>query len=164
MEPAREKWLLIVGNLALKQVLYWNKGTLWLVATSLYSNEPSQYHYQLICIILLRYIALTTSLVLQLQATVLGLFASLMATLLGWMAEGTVPFRHVMLLCSTSISTAFVASLLQGNNTTHQHLDPLSSDRCIAFLTTSQLHLFKPSLLKGPVCCYYLGIINRNWL
>uniref|UniRef100_A0A8C2WX29 Solute carrier family 41 member n=1 Tax=Cyclopterus lumpus TaxID=8103 RepID=A0A8C2WX29_CYCLU len=68
MEPAREKWLLIGGNLALK----------------------------------------------QLQATVLGLLASLMASLLGWMAEGKVPLHHVMLLCSTSISTAFMASLLQG--------------------------------------------------
>ncbi|XP_074490243.1 solute carrier family 41 member 2 [Sebastes fasciatus] len=68
MEPAREKWMLIVGNLSLK----------------------------------------------QLQATVLGLLASLMATVLGWMAEGEMPLHHVMLLCSTSVSTAFVASLLQG--------------------------------------------------
>ncbi|KAM6925921.1 solute carrier family 41 member 2 [Lycodopsis pacificus] len=68
METAREKWLLIVGNLGLK----------------------------------------------QLQATVLGLLASLMATLLGWMAERKMPYNHVMLLCSTSVSTAFMASLLQG--------------------------------------------------
>uniref|UniRef100_A0A669CSM9 Solute carrier family 41 member n=1 Tax=Oreochromis niloticus TaxID=8128 RepID=A0A669CSM9_ORENI len=50
----------------------------------------------------------------KLQATVLGLLASLMASLLGWMAEGQMPFNHIMLLCSTSVSTAFVASLLQG--------------------------------------------------
>ncbi|XP_022610252.1 solute carrier family 41 member 2-like isoform X1 [Seriola dumerili] len=68
MDSAREKWMLIVGNLALK----------------------------------------------QLQATVLGLLASLMATVLGWMAEGKMPFNHVALLCSTSVCTAFVASLLQG--------------------------------------------------
>ncbi|KAM4573444.1 solute carrier family 41 member 2 [Odontesthes bonariensis] len=68
METAREKWMLIVGNLALK----------------------------------------------QLQATVLGLLASVMATLLGWMAEGKMPFDHIVLLCSTSVSTAFVSSLLQG--------------------------------------------------
>ncbi|CAB1415950.1 unnamed protein product [Pleuronectes platessa] len=68
MESAREKWMMIVGNLALK----------------------------------------------QLQATVLGLLASVMATLLGWMAEGTMPFNHVVLLCSTSVSTAFIASMLQG--------------------------------------------------
>ncbi|XP_073327509.1 solute carrier family 41 member 2 [Pagrus major] len=68
MEPASEKWMLIVGNLALK----------------------------------------------QLQATVLGLLASMMATLLGWMAEGKMPPHHVVLLCSASVSTAFMASLLQG--------------------------------------------------
>uniref|UniRef100_A0A665UUM1 Solute carrier family 41 member n=1 Tax=Echeneis naucrates TaxID=173247 RepID=A0A665UUM1_ECHNA len=64
----REKWMLIVGNLALK----------------------------------------------QLQATVMGLLASLMAALLGWMAEGKMPFNHIVLLCSTSVFTAFVASLFQG--------------------------------------------------
>ncbi|XP_034735681.1 solute carrier family 41 member 2 [Etheostoma cragini] len=68
MEHAREKWMLIVGNLALK----------------------------------------------QLQATVLGLLAALMATVLGWIVEGKMPLHHVMLLVSTSVSTAFVASLLQG--------------------------------------------------
>ncbi|KAF3689042.1 Solute carrier family 41 member 2 [Channa argus] len=68
MEPPREKWMLIVGNLAIK----------------------------------------------QLQATVLGLLASLMATVLGWMVEGKMLFNHVVLLCSASVSTAFVASLLQG--------------------------------------------------
>ncbi|KAM7414219.1 hypothetical protein PAMA_019170 [Pampus argenteus] len=68
MDHVRERWMLIIGNLALK----------------------------------------------QLQATVLGLLASLMATLLGWMAEGKMPFNHIVLLCTTSVSTAFVASLLQG--------------------------------------------------
>nr|XP_046250157.1 solute carrier family 41 member 2 [Scatophagus argus] len=68
MENAREKWMLIIGNLALK----------------------------------------------QLQATVLSLLASLMAIGLGWMAEGKMPFDHVVLLCSISVSTAFMASLLQG--------------------------------------------------
>ncbi|KAK2842016.1 hypothetical protein Q5P01_012216 [Channa striata] len=68
MEPPREKWMLIVGNLALK----------------------------------------------QLQATVLGLLASLMASVLGWIVEGKILFNHVVLLCSASVSTTFVASLLQG--------------------------------------------------
>ncbi|XP_028264555.1 solute carrier family 41 member 2 [Parambassis ranga] len=68
MESAQEKWMMIVGNLALK----------------------------------------------QLQATVLSLLASLMATVLGWIGEGKMPLNHMVLLCSTSVSTAFVASLLQG--------------------------------------------------
>ncbi|XP_024137124.1 solute carrier family 41 member 2 [Oryzias melastigma] len=68
METSKEKWELILGNLALK----------------------------------------------QLQATLLGLLASFLAILLGWMAEGELSLKHVVLLCSTSVSTAFVASLLQG--------------------------------------------------
>ncbi|XP_077423285.1 solute carrier family 41 member 2 [Vanacampus margaritifer] len=68
MELASEKWMLILGNLALK----------------------------------------------QLQSTVLGLLASLMAIVLGWIADGRMPFNHVVLLCSTSVCTTFVASLLQG--------------------------------------------------
>uniref|UniRef100_A0A3Q3XLI8 Solute carrier family 41 member n=1 Tax=Mola mola TaxID=94237 RepID=A0A3Q3XLI8_MOLML len=68
LESAREKWMLIIGNLGIK----------------------------------------------QLQATGLGLLASFMATVLGWMAEGKMSFDHVVLLCSTSVSTAFTASLLQG--------------------------------------------------
>ncbi|XP_068168876.1 solute carrier family 41 member 2 [Antennarius striatus] len=67
-ESAREMWMLIIGNLALK----------------------------------------------QLQATVLGLLAALMAAMFWWMAEGKMPFNHVVVLCSTSVSTAFMASLLQG--------------------------------------------------
>ncbi|XP_077452827.1 solute carrier family 41 member 2 isoform X2 [Stigmatopora argus] len=68
MEVAREKWMLILGNLALK----------------------------------------------QLQASILGLLASLMAVVLGCIADGSVPFHHMVLLCSTGLWTAFVASLLQG--------------------------------------------------
>ncbi|KAM3870347.1 solute carrier family 41 member 2 [Diretmus argenteus] len=68
MESSREKWSLVIGNLALK----------------------------------------------QLQATMLGLLAGLMATVLGWMLEGQMPFNHAVLLCSASVATAFMASLLQG--------------------------------------------------
>uniref|UniRef100_A0A8C6Q6G2 Solute carrier family 41 member n=1 Tax=Nothobranchius furzeri TaxID=105023 RepID=A0A8C6Q6G2_NOTFU len=68
MDSTREKWMLIVGNLALK----------------------------------------------QLQATVLGLLASLVVTLLDWIAEGRMPLNHLVLLCSTSLCAAFMASLLQG--------------------------------------------------
>jgi hypothetical protein len=37
-----------------------------------------------------------------------------MAIALGWMAEGQMPFNHALLLCSVSLATAFMASLLQG--------------------------------------------------
>ena len=47
----------------------------------------------------------------------LGLLAALVAITLGWMAEGRMPFNHAILLCSISLATAFVASLLQGKAT-----------------------------------------------
>lgn len=76
----------------------------------------------------------------QLQATVLGLLASMMAALLGWMAEGQMPAHHVVLLCSASVSTAFMASLLQGNDHTTRRL--LNLDILISHLPTTSLYLF----------------------
>lgn len=120
MDSPREKWMLIAGNLALKQVHHFhskNKETKNCVTKYMYKNVNIPY----ICLSV-RYDFMSArndifSLFFsfkKLQATVLGLLASLMASLLGWMAEGQMPFNHIMLLCSTSVSTAFVASLLQG--------------------------------------------------
>ncbi|NXN99742.1 S41A2 protein, partial [Rhinopomastus cyanomelas] len=68
MDSPIEKWNLIIGNLALKQV----------------------------------------------QATVVGFLAAVAAVILGWIPEGKYSFDHSVLLCSSSVATAFIASLLQG--------------------------------------------------
>ncbi|KAL4660318.1 solute carrier family 41 member 2-like [Arapaima gigas] len=68
MDSPIEKWNLIIGNLALKQV----------------------------------------------QATVVGFLAALAAVVLGWIPEGKFQLNHAVLLCSSSVATAFIASLLQG--------------------------------------------------
>lgn len=68
MDSPIEKWNLIIGNLALKQV----------------------------------------------QATVVGFLAALAAVILGWIPEGKYHLDHSVLLCSSSVATAFIASLLQG--------------------------------------------------
>ncbi|XP_069486004.1 solute carrier family 41 member 2 isoform X2 [Ambystoma mexicanum] len=68
MDSPIEKWNLIIGNLALKQV----------------------------------------------QATVVGFLAAIAAVILGWIPEGKYSFSHALLLCSASVATAFIASLLQG--------------------------------------------------
>ncbi|OXB69307.1 hypothetical protein ASZ78_015707 [Callipepla squamata] len=68
MDSPIEKWNLIIGNLALKQV----------------------------------------------QATVVGFLAAVAAVILGWIPEGKYSFSHSILLCSSSVATAFIASLLQG--------------------------------------------------
>uniref|UniRef100_A0A8C5GG29 Solute carrier family 41 member n=1 Tax=Gouania willdenowi TaxID=441366 RepID=A0A8C5GG29_GOUWI len=68
MDSPIEKWNLIIGNLALKQV----------------------------------------------QATVVGFLAAVAAVILGWIPEGKFQMSHAVLLCSSSVATAFIASLLQG--------------------------------------------------
>ncbi|KAA0724335.1 Solute carrier family 41 member 2 [Triplophysa tibetana] len=68
MTSSSEKWNLIVGNLALK----------------------------------------------QLQATILGFLAALLASGLGWILQEELLVKHVALLCCCSVVTAFMASFLQG--------------------------------------------------
>lgn len=57
----------------------------------------------------------------QVQATVVGFLAAVAAVILGWIPEGKYYLDHSILLCSSSVATAFIASLLQGKNT-HKHL------------------------------------------
>ncbi|KAM6306911.1 solute carrier family 41 member 2-like [Podargus strigoides] len=47
-------------------------------------------------------------------ATVVGFLAAVAAVILGWIPEGKYHFDHSVLLCSSSVVTAFIASLLQG--------------------------------------------------
>ncbi|XP_062848632.1 solute carrier family 41 member 2 isoform X2 [Trichomycterus rosablanca] len=68
INSSREKWNLIVGNLALKQV----------------------------------------------QATVLGFLAALAASVFGWVLDKKLTMNHTVMLCCSSVVTAFMASLLQG--------------------------------------------------
>lgn len=48
------------------------------------------------------------------QATVVGFLAAVAAVVLGWIPEGKFQMNHAVLLCSSSVATAFIASLLQG--------------------------------------------------
>ncbi|XP_056414003.1 solute carrier family 41 member 1 isoform X2 [Hyla sarda] len=66
METAKEKWSMIVGNMALIQV----------------------------------------------QATVVGFLASIAAVIFGWIPDGHFLIEHAVLLCASSVSTAFIASLV----------------------------------------------------
>ncbi|KAK7129734.1 hypothetical protein R3I94_009323 [Phoxinus phoxinus] len=50
----------------------------------------------------------------QAQATVIGFLAAVAAVVLGWIPEGKFQFGHAVLLCSSSVATAFIASMLQG--------------------------------------------------
>lgn len=50
----------------------------------------------------------------KVQATVVGFLAAVAAIILGWIPEGKYYLDHSILLCSSSVATAFIASLLQG--------------------------------------------------
>ncbi|KAJ8371345.1 hypothetical protein SKAU_G00113730 [Synaphobranchus kaupii] len=51
---------------------------------------------------------------IQVQATVVGFMASVAAVVFGWVPEGRFDIRHALLLCASSVATAFIASLLLG--------------------------------------------------
>lgn len=57
------------------------------------------------------------SLLLQLQATMLSLLACVLSTVFGWITEGKMAVKHVVILCSACISSSFLASLIQGTKT-----------------------------------------------
>lgn len=52
---------------------------------------------------------------LQCQATVVGFLASLFAMVMGWIPDGEFSWQHALLLCSSSLVTANVASLVLGS-------------------------------------------------
>ncbi|XP_037107330.1 solute carrier family 41 member 1 [Syngnathus acus] len=51
---------------------------------------------------------------IQVQATVVGFLASIAAVIFGWIPEGHLRLGHAVLLCASSVATAFIASLLLG--------------------------------------------------
>ncbi|CAF0726278.1 unnamed protein product [Didymodactylos carnosus] len=50
----------------------------------------------------------------QLQAIVVGFLAALVALVMGWIPDGNFSIRHALILCSSSVSTASLASLALG--------------------------------------------------
>lgn len=47
----------------------------------------------------------------QLQAIVVGFLAAIVSLVMGWVPEGNFNIRHALVLCSSSVSTASLASL-----------------------------------------------------
>ena len=50
----------------------------------------------------------------QLQAIVVGFLAALVSLAMGWVPQGNFNIRHALVLCSSSILTASIASLALG--------------------------------------------------
>ncbi|NXY08694.1 S41A1 protein, partial [Pteruthius melanotis] len=51
---------------------------------------------------------------IQVQATVVGFLASIAAVVFGWIPDGHFSIDHAVLLCASSVATAFIASLVLG--------------------------------------------------
>jgi len=51
---------------------------------------------------------------IQLQAIVVGFLASIVSLAMGWVPQGYFNLRHAFVLCSSSVSTASIASLVLG--------------------------------------------------
>uniref|UniRef100_A0A8C2TT04 Solute carrier family 41 member n=1 Tax=Coturnix japonica TaxID=93934 RepID=A0A8C2TT04_COTJA len=51
---------------------------------------------------------------IQVQATVVGFLASIAAVIFGWIPDGHFSLDHAVLLCASSVATAFIASLVLG--------------------------------------------------
>jgi solute carrier family 41 len=51
---------------------------------------------------------------IQLQATVIGFLASIVSLAMGWVPQGHFNFRNALVLCSSSVSTASITSLVLG--------------------------------------------------
>ncbi|XP_029429148.1 solute carrier family 41 member 1 [Rhinatrema bivittatum] len=51
---------------------------------------------------------------IQVQATVVGFLASIAAVVFGWIPDGHFYVDHAVLLCASSVATAFIASLVLG--------------------------------------------------
>ncbi|XP_050811567.1 solute carrier family 41 member 1 isoform X3 [Gopherus flavomarginatus] len=49
---------------------------------------------------------------IQVQATVVGFLASIAAVIFGWIPDGHFSIGHAILLCASSVATAFIASLV----------------------------------------------------
>lgn len=51
---------------------------------------------------------------IQLQAIVVGFLASIVSIAMGWIPEGNFNLQHALVLCSSSVSTAAITSLVLG--------------------------------------------------
>ena len=51
---------------------------------------------------------------IQLQSIVIGFLASIVSLAVGWVQQGSFNLRHVLILCSSSVTTAAITSLILG--------------------------------------------------
>ncbi len=83
----------------------------------------------------------------QVQATVVGFLASIAAVTFGWLPEGHFKLGHAVLLCASSVATAFIASLLLGMTSSQAVSDVHSVNSFSSCLTLSEQSTLAAALL-----------------
>jgi len=104
----------------------------------------------------------------QAQAIVIGFLASVAAMILGWIPEGKFNISHAFLLCTSSVLTASLASLVLGSImigvvivSRKAHINP---DNVATPIAASLGDLTTLALLAGLSKVLYHAIENQVWL
>ncbi|CAF0825967.1 unnamed protein product [Adineta ricciae] len=105
---------------------------------------------------------------IQLQATVVGFLAAIISTVMGWVPQGQFNLRHALVLCSSSVSTASVASLALGIVMiiviVISHRCKINPDNIATPLAASLGDLTTLSILAGIGGLLFQTIDNYTWL
>lgn len=102
------------------------------------------------------------------QAIVVGFLASLAAVIFGWVPKGNFNLQHALLLCASSVGTAFVASFVLGLVmvgvilfSRHFHINP---DNVATPIAASLGDLTTLACLSWIASILYHNLVNLPWL
>nr|XP_033341791.1 solute carrier family 41 member 1-like isoform X1 [Megalopta genalis]XP_033341792.1 solute carrier family 41 member 1-like isoform X1 [Megalopta genalis] len=105
---------------------------------------------------------------IQCQAMVVGLLASLAAVVLGWIPDARFDIHHALLLCASALATASVASFLLGLVTVTVILlskrMKINPDNVATPIAASLGDLITLALLSGIASLLYKAIDSVPWI
>ncbi|CAF0722974.1 unnamed protein product [Adineta ricciae] len=104
----------------------------------------------------------------QLQAIVVGFLAALVSLAMGWVPQGHFNIRHALVLCSSSVSTASIASLALGSImilvVVVSHKCKINPDNIATPIAASLGDLTTLGILAGIGGFLFKTIDNYAWL
>lgn len=104
----------------------------------------------------------------QLQAIVVGFLAALVSLAMGWVPQGHFNIRHALVLCSSSISTAALASLVLGGIMIFvivlSHKCKINPDNIATPIAASLGDLTTLTVLASIGGFLFKLIVNYTWL
>ncbi|CAF3273454.1 unnamed protein product [Rotaria socialis] len=104
----------------------------------------------------------------QLQAIIVGFLAALVSLAMGWVPQGNFNIRHALVLCSSSVSTASIASLVLGGIMigviVGSHKCKINPDNIATPIAASLGDLTTLAVLAGIGGFLFKIIDNYTWL